>query len=320
MTSTQDTAAARIGEAIRSEFPIFETTTYLNSCSQGALSHRVREAVEGWLAGWDANGAEWEFWVERSEAFRSAVAGLLHAEADDVAVTTSVSQGVSGLVSALALDGERNRIVVSEYEFPTVGQIAHAQELRGAEVVHVVPDRDGSIPPSGSSRRSTSGPRSCAARRSRTARDTATTWRRSPRRRTPPARSSSPTATRPAERSRSTSGRSGPTSSRVGRSSTSWGARASASCGSGPSCGRRCSRPRRDGSPTKTSLRCRSPTTRPTRARAASMPARRRCLRSTRASRASHSSRRRVSLRSRSTWAGSPSVSSRGSTCSGRMW
>ncbi len=61
-------------------------------------------------------------------------------------MTTSVSQGVSGLVSALRLDGERNRIVISEYEFPTVGQIAHAQELRGAEVVHVRPGPDGSIP------------------------------------------------------------------------------------------------------------------------------------------------------------------------------
>src|SRR4029453_14434534 len=49
--------------------------------------------------------------------------------------------------SALRLDGERNRIVISEYEFPTVGQIAHAQELRGAEVVHVRPDEEGSIPP-----------------------------------------------------------------------------------------------------------------------------------------------------------------------------
>jgi selenocysteine lyase/cysteine desulfurase len=147
MTSTQDTATARVGEAIRGEFPILETTTYLNSCSQGALSHRVRDAVQTWLAGWDANGAEWDFWVERSETFRSAVADLLHAEADDVAVTTSVSQGVNAIVSALALDGERNRIVISEYEFPTVGQIAHAQELRGAEVVHVVPDSDGSIPP-----------------------------------------------------------------------------------------------------------------------------------------------------------------------------
>jgi selenocysteine lyase/cysteine desulfurase len=135
----------RVGAAVRGEFPIFESATYLNSCSQGALSHRVREAVEEWLTGWDANGAEWDFWVERNEAFRTAVAGLLHARADDVAVTTSVSQGVSALVSALPLDRERNRIVISEYEFPTVGQIAHAQELRGAEVVHVRPGPDGSI-------------------------------------------------------------------------------------------------------------------------------------------------------------------------------
>src|SRR6188472_2873763 len=139
-------SAAKVGAAIRGEFPIFESATYLNSCSQGALSHRVREAVEGWLAGWDENGAEWDFWVERNETFRAAVASLLHAEDADVAVTTSVSQGVSGLVSALDLAGERNRIVISEYEFPTVGQIAHAQELRGAEVVHVRPDADGSIP------------------------------------------------------------------------------------------------------------------------------------------------------------------------------
>jgi selenocysteine lyase/cysteine desulfurase len=144
MTEQVD-ARARVGAAIRGEFPIFETATYLNSCSQGALSNRVRDAVQGWLAGWDANGAEWDFWVERNEAFRTAVAGLLHADADDVAVTTSVSQGVSALVSALSLDGERNRIVISEYEFPTIGQIAHAQELRGAEVVHVRPDADGAI-------------------------------------------------------------------------------------------------------------------------------------------------------------------------------
>jgi selenocysteine lyase/cysteine desulfurase len=135
-----------VGQAVRGEFPIFEHTTYANSCSQGALSNRVRAAAEEWLDGWDANGAEWDFWVERNEAARAAFAGLVHADPDDVAVTTSVSQGVSALVSALDLSGERNRIVISEYEFPTVGQIAHAQELRGAEVVHVRPEADGRIP------------------------------------------------------------------------------------------------------------------------------------------------------------------------------
>jgi selenocysteine lyase/cysteine desulfurase len=142
---SQAPPSTRVGAAVRAEFPIFESATYLNSCSQGALSHRVRDAVEGWLAGWDENGAEWDFWVERNETFRSSIASLLHARADDVAVTTSVSQGVSALVSALPLEQGRNRIVISEYEFPTVGQIAHAQELRGAEVVHVTPGDDGSI-------------------------------------------------------------------------------------------------------------------------------------------------------------------------------
>jgi selenocysteine lyase/cysteine desulfurase len=134
------------GASARREFPIFEHTTYANSCSQGALANRVRAAAEAWLAGWDENGAEWEYWVERNEAARAAFARLVGAEPDDVAVTTSVSQAVSALVSALDLRSERNRIVISEYEFPTVGQIAHAQELRGAEVVHVLPDPDGRIP------------------------------------------------------------------------------------------------------------------------------------------------------------------------------
>jgi selenocysteine lyase/cysteine desulfurase len=134
------------GVSARARFPIFEHTTYANSCSQGALSVDVRRAYEEYLEGWDEHGAEWEHWVERAESARAAFARLVGAEADEVAVTTSVSQAVSGLVSALPLERGRNRIVISEFEFPTVGQISHAQELRGAEVVHVRPDADGRIP------------------------------------------------------------------------------------------------------------------------------------------------------------------------------
>jgi selenocysteine lyase/cysteine desulfurase len=141
-------AAEAVGAAIRGEFPILAHTTYLNSCSQGALSHRVRAAYEEYLAGWDEHGAEWAVWVERADAARAAFGRLLGAEPGEVAVTTSVTQGISGIVSALPFErGGRTKIVISEHEFPTVGQIAHAQELRGAEVVHVTPEADGSIPP-----------------------------------------------------------------------------------------------------------------------------------------------------------------------------
>ena len=126
-----------VGEAVRGRFPVLGSKVYVNSCSQGALSDAVRGAYEEYLAGWDANGAEWGFWVERSEAARTAFAELLSARPDDVAIQTSVSAAVSAFVSALRFDGERNRIVITDYEFPAIGQIAHAQELRGAEVVQV---------------------------------------------------------------------------------------------------------------------------------------------------------------------------------------
>jgi selenocysteine lyase/cysteine desulfurase len=128
----------------RSRFPIFERLVYLNSCSQGALSDAVRAAYDDYLSDWDEKGAPWEYWVERAETARSAFAALVGGEPDEIAVTTSLSAGVSSLASTFDWK-ERPRVVVSDFEFPTVGQIWHAQELRGAEVVHV-PPADGVIP------------------------------------------------------------------------------------------------------------------------------------------------------------------------------
>ncbi|HZP73176.1 MAG TPA: aminotransferase class V-fold PLP-dependent enzyme [Gaiellaceae bacterium] len=126
--------------ACRSRFSIFERLTYLNSCSQGALSDAVRAAYEDYLTGWDERGAPWDYWVERTEAARGAFAGLVNAAPADVAVATSLSAGVSALASAIDFS-QRPKVVISDYEFPTIGQIWHAQQLRGAEVHVVEPER-----------------------------------------------------------------------------------------------------------------------------------------------------------------------------------
>ena len=122
---------------IRSRFPILKKKTYLNSCSQGALSTDVKDAYAAYLRDWDEKGSPWEYWVERMEAARHAFAALVNAGSNEVAVMTSVSAAVSALASALDFSGERNRIVVGDFAFPTVAQIWHAQEPRGAQVVHV---------------------------------------------------------------------------------------------------------------------------------------------------------------------------------------
>jgi selenocysteine lyase/cysteine desulfurase len=132
------TSAGPLPDRIRHRFPIFERLVYINSCSQGALSDAVRESYADYLRDWEEKGAPWEYWVERSEAARAAFAGLINAEPDEVAVTASLSAGVSALASGLRF-ARRSKIVTTELEFPTVGQIWHAQESRGARVVHAHP-------------------------------------------------------------------------------------------------------------------------------------------------------------------------------------
>jgi selenocysteine lyase/cysteine desulfurase len=131
---------------VRHRFPIFERLVYINSCSQGALSDAVRDAYASYLADWDEHGAPWEYWVGRLDAARTSVSGLLNAEEDEIAITTSVSAGVDAIVSAFSFADGRDKIVLSDFEFPTIGQISHAQELRGARVEHVRAEADGTIP------------------------------------------------------------------------------------------------------------------------------------------------------------------------------
>ena len=131
--------------AIRARFPIFERLVYINSCSQGALSDAVRESYEDYLRDWDEKGAPWDYWVERTETARGAFAGLVNADPDEVAVTTSLSAGVASLASGLRY-ASRSKVVLTDLDFPTVGQIWHAQEARGARVVHVATGPDGTVP------------------------------------------------------------------------------------------------------------------------------------------------------------------------------
>jgi selenocysteine lyase/cysteine desulfurase len=137
---------ATLPSRVRHRFPVFEQRVYINSCSQGALSDSVRDAYGRYLDDWDEHGAPWEYWVGRLEAVRAAVASLVNAAEDEIAVTTSVSAGVSALASGLRFDEGRDTVVVSNFEFPTIGQIWHAQERRGLRVVHVPAEANGTIP------------------------------------------------------------------------------------------------------------------------------------------------------------------------------
>jgi selenocysteine lyase/cysteine desulfurase len=132
--------------ALRRRFPVLERKTYLNSGSYCALADTVRDAINAYMDDRLLLGANWDVWVMKNEAVRKGVAGVLRASPDEIAVTASASAGLNALASAFDFTRDRNKVIVSDFEFPTNAQIWHAQELRGARVVHVPRAADGYIP------------------------------------------------------------------------------------------------------------------------------------------------------------------------------
>ena len=122
---------------LRTHFPILREKTYLYNCSQGALCDAVEAGMQKYAASWRTSAAPWDEWMEAYEALRCAFARFINAQPEEVAIVTSASAGINPIANALQFDapkGGRNKVVMSEYEFPTMAHIWLAQRPRGAEI------------------------------------------------------------------------------------------------------------------------------------------------------------------------------------------
>jgi len=119
--------------ALRSRFPILREKTYLYNCSQGALCDAVEAGLQKYAASWRTSAAPWDEWMEAYQALRGVFARFINAQPEEVAIVTSASAGINPIANALSFQG-RNKVVMSEYEFPTMAHIWLAQRPRGAEI------------------------------------------------------------------------------------------------------------------------------------------------------------------------------------------
>jgi selenocysteine lyase/cysteine desulfurase len=121
---------------IRSRFPVFSRKIYLNSCSQGALSDVVEAGIQEYLRTWHEAGSPWDLWMQKYEAVRAEFARLIAAQPSEVAIVPSASAGINAIASAFDFTA-RKRVVLGEFEFPTMGHVWLAQQRRGAMVEFV---------------------------------------------------------------------------------------------------------------------------------------------------------------------------------------
>ncbi len=129
----------------RDEFPILARSTYMVSNSLGAMPRSVPAALAEYAQQWETRGVRaWaDGWWDMPVRLGDEVAPLMGAGAGEVAMVPTVTQAMSAVLSSLDYPAGRNRIVMTELDFPSVRYALEALAPRfGAEVV-VVPSDDG---------------------------------------------------------------------------------------------------------------------------------------------------------------------------------
>ena len=130
----------------RSEFPILQRKRgYLINNSLGAMPRKVYDNLQAFADAWATEGVlAWHDWLPRVTQTADLLGAILNAPQGTVMMHQNVSTLTSLLISGLEFTPEKNQVVLTELNFPSVVYNWLAQERRGAKVV-TVPSRDGGL-------------------------------------------------------------------------------------------------------------------------------------------------------------------------------
>lgn len=127
----------------RPEFPILEESTYLISNSLGAMPRGVYRSLESYADAWSRRGVRaWEEgWWELAGAVADEIAPLIGAGPGELSLHQNVTLTQAVVASCFDFRAPRNKVVMSDLEFPSVQYFYHGQRGRGARV-ELVPAGD----------------------------------------------------------------------------------------------------------------------------------------------------------------------------------
>jgi kynureninase len=126
----------------REEFPTLTSGIHLLSHSLGPAPRAARESMLAYYEAWEHHTSEdaWAAsWWEMSTRVGDRIAGILGGEAGSVQIQPNASIALSSVASCFDFkEDERNKIVTSALDFPSMEYIWEAQSRLGAsiEIVH----------------------------------------------------------------------------------------------------------------------------------------------------------------------------------------
>jgi kynureninase len=129
----------------RNEFPILDKTVYLISHSLGAMPRATYDRLQDYAETWASRGVRaWaEGWWDMPVTVGDEVAQIIGAEPGNVAMHQNVSICQSLILSCLKPTPQRNKIVYSELNFPSVMYVYEAHARDGKLKIEIVQSDDG---------------------------------------------------------------------------------------------------------------------------------------------------------------------------------
>ena len=129
----------------RSEFPILEKTVYLISHSLGAMPRATYERLHEYADIWATRGVRaWaEGWWDMPVTVGNEIARIIGADPGTVVMHQNVSVCQSLVLSCFEPTPQRNKIVYSELNFPSVMYVYEAHARDGKLKIEVVKSDDG---------------------------------------------------------------------------------------------------------------------------------------------------------------------------------
>lgn len=131
--------------AARANFPALERWTYLDVAARCVLSRSTRAALEAHLDDQMTNGGDKKRFFEVIEETRGRFARLINADADEIAYTKNVSEGINMIATAFHWKRGDNVILCPGLEHPNNVYPWLNMRRYGLEVREVAP-REGHIP------------------------------------------------------------------------------------------------------------------------------------------------------------------------------
>src|SRR5262249_45781834 len=118
-------------------------TTYMISNSLGAMPRGVYDSMTAYANSWAERGVRaWEEgWWEMAVGVGDKIAPLIGANPGEISLHQNVTQTQAIIASCFDFRGLRNKVVMTDLEFPSIQYFYHEQRRFGARV-HLIPSGD----------------------------------------------------------------------------------------------------------------------------------------------------------------------------------